>query len=172
MQSWRGAAMNLWNANSDGIYVFNGFYRASIQAYREIGDLETLARKEKIFGVDRFAGASSFKDLRDLQLQSGVPVDTKFQVGDGRTTNDYPELLFRVHLWDVAEGDEIAAKLNGEPLHDLKPAGPAQKSSGAQWLECRPDPTLVKRGRNEVGLVVTKRDESRQTSLVWDCSQL
>ena len=32
MPSWRGAATNLWNANPDGIYVFNGFHRASIQA--------------------------------------------------------------------------------------------------------------------------------------------
>ena len=170
MPSWRGAATNLWNANPDGIYVFNGFHRASIQAYREIGDLETLAGKEKLFGVDRFAGDSSFEDLRELELEQGKPVGARFQLGEDLTTGSSPELRFRVHLWDAGEGDEIEVKLNGASLDDLKPAGATQ--AGSQWLECRLDPDRVKKGPNEVELLASKRDESMQTPLVWDSAQL
>ncbi len=170
MPSWRGAAMNLWNASPDGIYVFNGFHRATIPAYHEIGDLETLAGKEKLFGVDRFAGNSSFEDVRELELEQGKPVSARFEVGEDPTTGSFPELRFRIHLWGAANSDLIAVKLNGASLDDLKPTGAAQ--TGSQWLECRLDPDRVKKGPNEVELLATKRDESMQTPLVWDSAQL
>ena len=164
--------MNLWNAGADGIYVFNGFHSTDINTWREIGDPETMANKDKIFGVDRFAGDSSFKDVRELELKQGEPVSLHFQVGEDVTPGNNPELRFRLHLWDLADNDDLAVEFNHQPLHDLSPVDPIQTPSGTQWLECQLDPAQVKRGENRVDLMVRKRDESMPTPLVLDAVQL
>ena len=164
--------MNLWNADPDGIYLFNGFHGAPIDVYREIGDLDTMANEDKIFGVDRFEGDSSFSDGREVELPQGEPVRTEFQVGEDIDSGAASELLFRLHFWDAAPKDEISVKLNHQSLDGLKPAGPEQESDG-QWLECLlVDPTQVARGHNKVELTVEKRDESMQTPLILDGVQL
>jgi hypothetical protein len=139
--------------------------------YREIGDLETMANKDKIFGVDRFGGDSSFSDVREVELPQGESVITEFQVGEDFESRDAPELLFRLHLWNSALNDDISVKLNHRPVDGLEPAGPVQES-GEQWLECRLDPDQVARGNNRVELTVSKRDESMQTPLILDGVQL
>ena len=171
MAAWRGGAVNLWNADPDGVYVFNGFHGAPIDVYREIGELETMADKDKIFGVDRFGGDSSFSDVREVELPQGEPVNTEFQMGEDIGSGNVPELLFRLHFWDSAPDDNITVKLNDRPLDGLEPAGPAQESGG-QWLESRLDPGQVARGNNKVELTVSKRDESMQTPLILDGVQL
>ena len=171
MAAWRGAAVNLWNADPDGIYVFNGFHGASLDVYRQIGDLEAMANRDKIFGVDRFEGDSSFSDVREVELPRGEPVSAEFQVGEDIESGNVPELLFRLHVWDFAPNDDIVVKLNDQPLDDLEPAGPEQESRG-QWLECRLNPAQVTRGDNKVELMVSKRDDSMQTPLILDTVQL
>jgi hypothetical protein len=170
--TWRGVAMNLWNAGADGIYVFNGFHSTDINTWREIGDPETMANKDKIFGVERFAGDSSFKNVRQLELKQGEPVSLHFQVGEDAESGHAAELRFRLHLWDLAEKDDIAVTLNNGSLDNLRPAGPIQGTTGGQWLECLLHSDQVKRGENRVDLIVKKRDESMQTPLVLDAVQL
>lgn len=170
MAGWRSGAVNLWNAGADGIYVFNGFHGAPVDVYGEIGDRETMANKDKIFGVDRFEGGSSFSDVREVELPQGELVKTEFQVGEVIASGDACELLFRLHVWDFSR-DDISVKLNDQSLDDLKPAGPEQESRG-QWLECRLDPGQVAMGNNKVELTVGKRNESMQTPLILDGVQL
>ena len=172
MAAWRGAAMNLWNASPDGIYIFNGFHATSINIFRELGDPETMANKDKIFGVDRFERDSSFKNVREMVLNQGEPVSIHFQVGDVCHSEDISALRFRLHFWDFADNDHLAVKLNHQPLHDLRPVDPIRTPLGAQWLECQLDPAQVQRGENRVELMVRKRDESMQTPLVLDTVQL
>ena len=163
--------LHLWNADPDGIYLFNSFVDASIDPFRELGDLETMAQKDKMFGVDRFGGDSSFSDVREVELPQGEPVRAEFQVGEDIESGNVPELLFRLHFWDFAPNDDIVAKLNDQPFDGLEPAGPAQESGG-QWLECRLNPAQVMRGDNKVELMVSKRDDSMQTPLILDTVQL
>ena len=170
--AWRGAAMNLWDANPDGIYIFNGFHGTSIDTFRELGDLGSMANKDKIFGVDQFAGDSSFKDVREVELQQGEPVSIVFQVGEDIKSGNTAELQFRLHFWDLEPHDDIAVKLNDASLDDLIPSGPEQKTSTEQWLECRLNPAQVTRGDNRVELVVRKRDESASAPLILDSVQL
>ena len=73
MAAWRSGAVNLWNAGADGLYVFNGFHGAPIDVYQQIGDLGTLANKDKISGADRFDGGSSFSEAREVELQRERP---------------------------------------------------------------------------------------------------
>lgn len=168
--TWRGAAMNLWNAGADGIYVFNAFHSTDFNTWREIGDPETMANKDKIFGVERFAGDSSFKDVRELELKQGEPVSLHFQMGED--VESAAQLRFRLHLWDLAENDDLGVTLNNGPLHTLKPAGPDQMATEGQWLECLLHSNQVKRGENRVELIVGKSDETMQTPLVLDALQL
>jgi hypothetical protein len=170
--TWRGAAMNLWNAGADGIYIFNGFHSTDINRWREIGDPETMANKDKIFGVERFTGDSSFKNVRELELKQGEPVSLHFQVGEDVESGNAAELRFRLHLWDLAENDDVAVTLNDGLLDNLTPAGSNQSTTGAQWLECLLHSTQVKRGENRVELMVKKRDEPMQRPPVLDAVQL
>ena len=170
--TWRGAAMNLWNAGADGIYIFNGFHSTDIDRWREIGDPETMANKDKIFGVEQFAGDSSFKDVRELELKQGEPVSLHFQVGEDVESGNTAELRFRLHLWDLAENDDVGVTLNNGPLDNLRPADPNETTTRGQWLECLLHSTQVKRGENRVQLMVKKRDESMRTPLVLNAVQL
>jgi hypothetical protein len=164
--------MNLWNAGADGIYIFNGFHSTDVNRWREIGDPETMVNKDKIFGVERFTGDSSFKDVRELELKQGEPVSLHFQVGEDVQSGKAAELRFRLHFWDLAENDDVAVTLNNRPLDNLEPAGPNRGTTGGRWLECLPPSTQANRGENRVELMVKKRDESMQTSLVLDAVQL
>ena len=171
MAAWRAAATNLFNAGADGIYTFNAFF-AEQDIWSEIGDPATMAGKDKIFGVDRFGGDSSFNDVHEMELKQGGPVSVQFQVGEDVASGNAPELRFRLHLWGFTSNDDLDVKLNNEPLDGLEPAGPPQAHSAGQWLECQPRPSQVHRGENRVEIVVRKRDESMQTPLVLDAVQL
>ncbi len=184
--AWRGAAMNLFNAGADGIYLFNPALAGpdGPDAWRGIGDPETMAGKDKIYGVDRFGGDSSFhygqgghwrKGVRELELKEGETVSVHFQVGEDVKSGNGSKLRFRLHVWDLANKDDLGVKLNNEPLDDLRPDAPAQIPSAGQsgqWLECRLDPAKVNRGENKVELVVRGRDGSMQTPPVLDAVQL
>ena len=66
----RGAASNLFNAGADGLYLFNPAF-GEPQWWREIGEVATMAGKDRIYGVDRFEGARSI-DF-SLHLWDWVP---------------------------------------------------------------------------------------------------
>ena len=169
---WRGGAMNLWHAGADGIYVFNGFHSTPTDIWREIGDPATLAGKDMIFGVDRFVGASRNEEVKQLELEAGVPARTHFQVGANVKVEDVPELRFRLHLWDRTDHDDLAVTLNDHALDSLAPGAPLQTSTGGQWLECYLQADQVERGENRVELLIRKRDESMRTPLILDAVQL
>ena len=171
MAAWRAAATNLFYAGADGIHTFNAFF-AKEDIWREIGDPANMAGKDKIFGVDRFCGDSSFKNVRELELKQEGPVGVQFQVGEDVESGNAAELRFRLHFWEFASNDDIDVKLNNEPLDDLKSAGSPQTHSAGQWLECLLRPSQVNRGENRVELVARKRDEAMQTPLVMDAVQL
>ena len=159
MATWRAAATNLFNAGADGIYTFNGFF-ASPQVWREIGDPETMANKDKIFGVENFGGGSSFDQIREVALQPDAPFHAHFQVGEDLGPGTTAELRFRLHLWDIVEDDGIQVKLNDAVVEDLTPDAPLQAEPAGYWLECILQPEQVRRGENEVEVLLQRRGET------------
>ena len=171
MAAWRAIAANLFDAGADGVYVFNGFF-ASQDIWREIGEPETLAGKDKIFGVDQFTGDTSFKGVREQELQPGEGVSVHFQVGEDVKSGNVSELRFRLHLWDLTDKDDMSVKLNGAVLSDLAPEGRLQAAPAQHWLACRLQAGQVRRGENQVEIILNKRDESVPTPLILDGIQL
>ena len=169
--AWRAAAMNLFNAGADGIYVFNpGLGKPEV--WREIGDPETMVGKDKLFGIDTFSGDSSFGQAHEVEIPQGEPLGRHFQVGEDPRSSDISELRFRLHLWDLSAEDDLSVKLNGAALNDLAPGEEQQAGSTSRWLECRLQPEQVRRGENQVTLCLERRDESAQTSVMLDSVQL
>ena len=170
--AWRGAATNAWKAGADGIYVFNAFHSTPFERWREIGDSQTLANLDKMFGAIRFSGESNISETGEHQLKKGEPVRAHFQIGDDVTSGNVSELRFRLHLWDLANDDDMDVKLNGGSLDDLKREGSPRALTSGQWLECQLNPEQVKKGENEVELTVRQRDAAMSTPLVVDAVQL
>ena len=168
MPAWRAAATNLFNAGADGIYTFNGFF-ASPEVWREIGDPDTLASKDKIFGIENFGGDSSFNQIREVALQPNAPLHAHFQVGENLSAGTTAELRFRLHLWDLVEKDEIRVKLNDAMLDDLMPDAPLQTTPAGYWLGCRLRPEQVRRGENKVEILLQRQGE---TAAALDSIQL
>ena len=53
LEAWRGAASNAWRAGADGICLFNWFPGApNDPIFTTVGDPQTLARLDKVFGID------------------------------------------------------------------------------------------------------------------------
>ena len=169
--AWRAAAMNLFNAGVDGIYIFNPGL-GEPEVWREIGDPETMAGKDKLFGIDQFGGDSSFGQVHEVEIQQGEPLGLHFEVGEDPRSSDISELRFRLHLWDLRAEDDLSVKLNGAALNDLAPGEEPHTGSTSRWLECRLQPEQVRRGENQVELWLERRDESAQTSVVLDSVQL
>jgi hypothetical protein len=206
--AWRAAAMNMFNAAADGIYIFNPGL-GDPEVWREIGDPATMAGKDKLFGIDEFDGDSSFGQVYEVEIQAGVPLGLHFQVGEDPNSRSIPELRFRLHLWDlvaeeiqagvplglhfqvgedpnsrsipelrfrlhlwdlVAE-EKLSVKLNGAALK-LAPGEEQQAGSTGCWLECQLQPEQVRRGENQVELMLERRNEAAQTPLVLDGVQL
>ena len=55
VKSWRGAAMNIWHAGADGVYVFNFFPDRPDERFSQLGSPETLKGLDKIYAVDCLA---------------------------------------------------------------------------------------------------------------------
>ena len=169
--SWRGAAMNLFNAGADGLYIFNPAL-GKPQWWFEIGEVETMAGKDRIYGVDRFEGESSFHHVEEVDLEPGVPFAVGFQVGEDVRAARAHSTDFRIHLWNHVPGDDIAVKLNGVSIDGLEPADPGRNPQQGQWLEGHLDAGQVKRGENLLEIAVEKRGESATSSVVFDTAQL
>jgi hypothetical protein len=167
--AWRGAAMNLFNAGADGLYIFNpGLGKPEV--WREIGDPEIMEGKDKLFGIDVFGGDSSFEHVPEVEIPREDSLGLHFQVGEDPNSNGISELRFRLHLWDVRAG-EIQVKLNGATLDDLA-LGEEQHGSASLWLECQLKPEQVRMGENQVELLLQRRDEAAQTPATVDGVQL
>jgi len=170
--AWRGAAINLLNSNPDGIYVFNGFIGTSTDTWREIGDLKTMEGKNRIYGVDRFEGDSSFKDVQELELPQRKPAKVHFQVGEDVRTGNPSKLKFRLHFWNFSINDDISVKLNDEVVEGLTPKGKNKTLLGGKWLECKLSADQVTRGENRVEIIMEKQDKTIDKPLILDAVQL
>ena len=169
--AWRGAAMNLLNAAADGLYIFNPAL-GEPRWYREIGEVATMAGKDRLYGIDRFEGAESFDFVSEITLDSESLVSSSFQVGEDVGAAGAKSLDFSLHMWDHFPGDELSVKLNGATVDGLTPAEPDRNPMEGQWLQSSLDAKQVNRGENQLEVAVKKRGESASLPIVLDTVQL
>jgi hypothetical protein len=172
LPSWRGAAANLLNAGADGIYTFNGFF-AGPQVWVEIGSMDTMAGKTKLFGIDQMGGDSALAssgDRRRKAVKPSEPLRANFQVGEAPSSST--SLLFRLHLWELTAADELRVALNGVFLKDLKSSADLGAAPCGCWLETKLDEGLVRTGKNDVELHLDRRNEKLTADLILDGVQL
>ena len=169
--AWRAAATNLFAAGADGIYVFNGAF-LNDETWLEIGDPETMANKDKLFGVDDFRGDSSFERVPELELQLGETAKAHFQVGEDVRSSSKGPLRLRLHFWELTASDEISVTFNGVALDELRPQKTLVAAPAAHWLECEVQPDRVVNGENRLDVTLKKRADSAQAPIALDCALL
>ena len=167
LPAWRGAAMNMFNAGADGLYLFNPAF-GEPQWWREIGETATMAGKDKLYGIERFAGPNSFSEVREVTL----PVSAGFQVGEDVGSAGVRSIDLSLHLWDWVPGDDFSVKLNGAAVDGLEPAAPDRNPKEGQWLQGKLDARQVRRGENQLDVAVKNRGESASSAVVLDTVQL
>ncbi len=170
LPAWRGAATNLLAAGADGIYVFNGAF-VDDEVWMEIGDLETMAGKDKLFGIDDFRGSDTFERFRELELQPGETAKAHFQVGEDLSSRKGPFRL-RLHLWELTASDEIAVRFNDVALNDLRPQKTLDAAPAGHWLECEVQPDRVINGENRLEISLNTRADSIAKPIALDCALL
>ncbi len=165
--SWRGVAMNLLNAGADGLYLFNPALGVP-RVWREIGEVATMAGKDRLYGIDRFEGPNSFTETPEVTL----PASASFQVGEDVGSLGAHSIDFSLHLWDWVAGDDLSVRLNGAAVDGLKPADPDRKPAEDQWLQGHLDAKQINRGENQLEVAVNKRGEPASSPVVLDTVQL
>jgi hypothetical protein len=153
LESYRGRALNAWQAGADGVYLFNSFDPKS-QIWREMGSAQALARLDhdyfaSIRGQGGAAGGAlphtAFQRVPRLNPRNPVrvtpaqPARVTFQAGD-----DHPKIAaISLHLQlKNASPATVQVALNGRPLATGEPVD--------SWLEFGVDPASLKQGSNEV----------------------
>ncbi|MCE5215425.1 family 10 glycosylhydrolase [bacterium] len=147
----RGVFANWWAQGADSVATFNwtnapaqeceeliakGWQRAMFnepgpashgQAYCEVGSPDTIARKDKVFAVERRGGypwAEGFFNRNDEALlplplrNDGTAAQVPLYLGDPLRSDadQVAGLKLRLVLFGAREGDRIAASLNGMEL--------------------------------------------------------
>ncbi len=96
VESWRGAAMNIWHAGADGVLTFNFFPAERDERLSQLGSAETLKGLDKIYGIDRMVAETFEGDLRPglvapnrlpIELQVGSWVAAHMPVGEDIVAN-------------------------------------------------------------------------------------
>ena len=141
VEVFRGVASAWWRQGADGIETFN-WYGGSVPessaargakpgpesqrtAYREIGSVETLSGKSKVYPVERREGYPWGEGASGHNLHAQLPLKLAY---DGRPSDvtvycaeDLNEVLkgkrdvsLRITVFDSEPGDRLEVKLNGK----------------------------------------------------------
>ena len=167
LPAWRGAAMNMFNAGADGLYIFNGAF-GEPSWWREIGEVATMAGRDRLYGIDKFHGPDCFAAITEVEL----PVSTGLQVGEEVGSAGAQSIDLSLHLWNWVPGDDLSVRLNGEAVEGLQPADPERSPAEGQWIQGTLDARQVNRGPNQLDVTVRKRGESARAPVVMDTAQL
>ena len=165
--AWRGAAINMFDAGADGLYLFNPAL-GEPRVWREIGEAATMAGKDRLYGIDRFEGPNSFTETPEAAL----PVSVGFQVGEDVGSTGARSIDFSLHLWNHVAGDDLSVKLNEASVEGLEPADPDRNPEEGQWLQGKLNAKQINRGENRLEVAVKKRGESASSPAVLDAAQM
>ena len=158
MLSWRGEALNIWNAGADGVCTFNG---GPIHAplWKEIGDGEALQELDRVYAstggpwqhIDRWHGEGTRRKygLYPVDLQTGQPATGFLQVSE-EVGN--AQLHLQVRFGRVSAEVRPDVALNGQALEEPTAVEPEEVERYAKetWWQTPVPPEVLKRGRNEI----------------------
>lgn len=120
LEAWRGAAMNIWNAGADGVYLFNCFNPKSA-IWRELGARSTLANKDKLYALDYLNRQQTLGEskpslpktgLLPLPLKRGETVSVELPVGEQVRQTNLQELTLWLHFNGDISADHLQVRLN------------------------------------------------------------
>ena len=129
--------------------------------------------------MDRFEAESNLESSRNLSnphggvdIAEGESANLHFNVGEDLKQANVSELRFGIHFWNLNSNDDIVVNLNGQLIDHVMPESHARVSSREQWLESELTPSQVKKGNNEVEILLKSRSESLEKTIVLDAVQL
>ncbi|NLX95317.1 MAG: hypothetical protein GXY83_04000 [Rhodopirellula sp.] len=181
IESYRARAMRAWAAGADGIYLFN-YFDPRGAVWRELGDPQLLARKNKLYFVtvrdgdpERYlAGGRQCRHVPVLTPASCrvVPADNacelEFLVGDDLAWAEGEGLKPRATCHIQATAANVEVSINGEALKDPK--------LHDDWLDFPVPVRLLRKGANRLAVRATEPEkaagEAPEWTVVWDGSQM
>ena len=162
IESWRGAAANMWHAGADGIVTFNIFPAKPEQRFMEMGSPQTLAGLDKMFAIDPIRIlegdlVQAIEQRQSLPLPvpgDGKPVVTHLPIGDDLPIAGKNGTLklaqLRVRLSTAATAATVETTLNGIALKS------AQRDPSDGWITYNPLPSQYRLGKNDLSFHDTK----------------
>ncbi len=173
--TYRGRALDAWQAGADGVYLFNSFNPNS-PLWRELGSPEKLAGQDQDYfasvrGLGAAAGGAyphmefqripDLNPARPLTLKPGSSSQITFNVGDdlaAKAPEAQPAVQLRLQFKEPVSPEGLAVTLNGAPL----PAGKTKDN----WLEFVVAAKDIKAGGNQVQITLpTKARAAALTDL-------
>jgi hypothetical protein len=163
-RAWWGAAMNRWYWGADGIYLFNLFPSEPDERFSQLGSVETLKGRDKIYAIDNPAQEDVLGTFKMVMVGlDRLPITLTAQeatarlpVGEDIVTNTPPgktvSTLLRLRLAGMAQGDTLQVAFNGHPLTVAGPVEPLAATPANAWFHIPTDPKLVKAGYNTIVL--------------------
>ncbi len=160
---YRGRAMNAWAAGADGLHVFN-LFDPKAPMWREIGDPETLATKDKLYFVSvrdgdprsylakgrEYRTVPIFGPSQPRMITAREPARLDIVIGDdlaaGQRRGLRPNVKLHLETPAVQGAEQLHVHLNGTELT----AGVVTDG----WVDYAVPPACVKRGVNEVQVAV------------------
>ena len=135
--------------------------------------------------MDRFEAESDLEGSRSLSnpltsksphggvdIAEGESANLHFNVGEDLKQANVSGLRFGIHFWNLNDNDDIVVNLNGQLIDHLMPESHTRVSSEEQWLESELTSSQVKKGNNEVEILLKSRSESVEKTIVLDAVQL
>ena len=184
-RAWWAAAMNRFYWGADGIYIFNLFPAKPDELFSQLGSVESLKGRDKVYAIDnpaREAVLGTFKlvmvgpNRLPITVVPKKYVTAKLPVGEDIIANTPAgktvSTLLRLRLAgmiksDAAQGDTIDVRFNGQPLTVTGPVKPLTATPSSAWFHIKTDPKLVKAGYNTIA-VRLETARSNAPSIVLD----
>lgn len=164
-RAWYAAAMNRWYWGADGIYLFNLFPTKPDVLFSELGSVESLKGRDKVYAIDNPAQEDVLGTFKLVMVgPNRLPITlvppkyamAKLPVGEDIVANTPPgktvSTLLRFQLTNLVQGDEIKVKFNGQLLTVTGPTAPLGPQPQTAWFHVETDPKLVKPGYNTIAI--------------------
>ncbi len=171
LASYRGRAMNVWNAGADGIFMFN-YHNAKSPLWREIGSPETIAKKERVYttgargvrvvnrwmvGGMKFLNRSPISPETPRKLTPGKAASAVLRVGEDMAKTTPSGLELQLRFKGLISTDDVTVTLNGKALDGLQ----LEKN----LLTATPDRSTIRRGENKIEVALSG---SADKGVVWE----
>ncbi len=145
----RGAAMNIWDSNADGIYLFNFFPHlfSKYEVFSEIGDPHKLANLDKIYGIEYCEHRIASTSEEDVNVVLHFPVGENLQ-------SDRP-LKFQLYLLGIKPEELVTLRFNNNVVETH---GNLRTVTSGIYLEHSLNSTYIKHGDNSINILLKEPD--------------